>query len=222
MFLIVSCSTDKKTDESTAAQEALTQVEPSTIFENEYAEVVKVVLNPGEEQGIHEGKQRLIYSLSDYSIEWTESGEDEGTKTWNAGDVHMHEAGEHAARNTSNSTAEWLVFVRKTDDLPECGSNAIDYDVHSVSEDHAEILFENELFKLTKVTLPPNGEIPMHSGINRVIYSLSDYTIRYQAEAEPMTQRSFKDGDVHWHEACMHALENIGDTDAEYLVVTYK
>ncbi len=218
VVLVFGCATEKKDQQETAASDNTR----TSILDNDYAEVVKVVLQPGDAQEAHEGKDRLIYSLNDYSIEWMEKGEDLGVKEWKEGMIHYHVAGMHAAKNNGDTNAEWLVFVRKDSALPECGDNTLENDVTSVAEERTEVLFENELFKATKVVLPAGEKLPMHSGINRVIYSLSDYMVEYESDKEGEIEKSFSAGDVHWHEACMHSMENIGENDAELLVVAYK
>lgn len=219
-FFLTACGTGDK-NQSTA-EPAVKEVEPLVLYENAYAEVVKVTLAPNEALAAHEGGDRLIYSLSDYSISWTEQGQDEGVKSWKKGDVHVHAAGQHAAVNTGNSTAEWLAFVRKSTDLPDCGDNILENDVNSVAEEVATILFENDDFRVTEVRLQPSEKVPMHSGVNRVIYALSDYQVSYESDTEGIMEKAFQAGDVHWHEACMHAVENIGQSEAVYLVVAYK
>lgn len=219
LLLLAGCTIEKEKSEQTRTAEDQTR---STILENNYAEVTRVVLEPGDEQEAHEGKDRLIYSLRDYSIEWMEGGEDLGTKDWKKGMVHYHESGLHAAKNNSDTSAEWLVFARKDAMLPECGENTLEKDVSSVSGEYTEVLFENDRFKVTRLLLPAGEEVPMHSGINRVIYSLSDYTVEYETESEGVTEKSFQAGDTHWHEACMHRMKNLGQTDAELLIVAYK
>lgn len=226
-FILVfsSCGNEKKnkaTDSENQVEEKSTEVSPEIIFENEYAKVLKISLAPGESQPTHEGESRVIYSLTDYSIDWEEKGEDLGTKTWKKGEAHYHEAGKHSATNNGTTTAEWLVFTRQNTDLPECGENQIENDVISVSPDFANALLDNNEFKITRVSLPKGGKIPMHAGINRIIYSLTDYQIMYESNKEGKVEKQFKSGDIHWHEACQHRLENIGETEAKYLVVSYK
>jgi quercetin dioxygenase-like cupin family protein len=225
LLTLGSCKNEKKTeqiDSETPQETIVKNGERSILFENDYAKVVKVSLAPGESQPAHEGENRVIYSLTDYSIDWKEKGEDLGTKTWKKGDAHFHEAGKHAATNNGTTTAEWLVFIKRSTDLPECGENKIENDVSSVSAEFVKVLLDNDEFKLTEVTLPKGANIPMHSGINRIIYSLTDYQIMYESNKEGKVEKAFKTGDIHWHEACMHSLENLGQTEAKYLVVSYK
>lgn len=198
------------------------EVEPTVVFENEYAEVVKVSLDPGEFLSAHAGTERVIYALTDYAIEWEEQGENLGTKSWNKGDAHFHEAGEHAAKNNGTTTAEWLVFAKKDAELPECPENTLEYDVNTISPEFTKLLLDNDYFRLTEVTLPPDNHIPLHVGINRIIYSLTDYQVLFESDQNESGEKQFKAGDVHWHEACQHSLENNGDVAAKYLVASYK
>lgn len=197
-------------------------VRPVTIFENEYAKVVEITLQPGEQQAEHEGGERLVYSLSDYTIDWLEEGEDQTTQSWNEGDVHVHTAGVHSARNSGSSTAHWIIFTRKTNLLPSCEEQSLETDVNLMSSSHANMIYDDDRFRVTEVNLEPGEAIQMHDGINRMIYSLSDYTIYYTSNTEGTSENSFQKGDVHWHGGCRHALENSGDTVAHYLVVAYK
>jgi quercetin dioxygenase-like cupin family protein len=223
-FMLVACGEQsKKTTQQTADEiQKPVEVEHKMIFENDYAKVLKVILAPGESIKQHQGDKRVIYSLTDYAIDWEEQGEKLGTKSWKKGQAHYHEAGEHAATNNGTTTAEWLVFVKKNADLPECADNQLENDVNSVSSDFATILLDNDEFRVTEVTLPINASIPMHSGVNRVIYSLTDYQIMYESNDEGKTEKTFKLGDIHWHEACQHGLQNIGQTEATFLVISYK
>ncbi|MDX1332765.1 MAG: hypothetical protein R3252_07035 [Robiginitalea sp.] len=223
LTVLIGCRTDQKKDQQTGADtEVAPSVDPVTIFENDYVHVVTVTLDPGAELTSHQGAKRLIYSLSDYTIDWQQGGADLGTKEWKRGEVHAHAPGKHGAKNTGDSTAEWIAFVRKTSDLPDCGDLSLDKDVSSVSGDAAVILFEDEDFRMTEITLSPGDSLPMHEGINRVIYALSDYEIRYWSDEAEAVEKTFTKGDAHWHEACQHAMENSGQSPARFLVVAFK
>jgi len=197
------------------------QVQPETLFENELAHVVKVTLLPGEELESHEGSNRAIYSLNDYSIEWIVDGESEGEKSWSEGDVHVHGEDTHSAINTGSAEAEWLAFTRKTE-MPDVEMQNLENDVNSLEGDFAELIYDDELFRITEVTLAAGESIPSHDGIHRIIYSLSDYTLNYQSEESEQEERSFEAGDAHWHTPGTHAMDNIGDTEARFLVISYK
>ncbi len=225
MLLLTSCGNEGKSESQNSTEQEeqkSTAVVPEVIFKNDYVKVLKISLAPGESQPTHKGESRVIYSLTDYSIDWEEQGEKLGTKTWKKGDVHFHEAGKHAAKNIGNTTAEWIVFTKKNTELPDCEDNTVENDVNSVSPEFAQILLDNNDFRVTQVSLPKGENISPHSGINRIIYSLSDYQLIYESDKTGKVNKQLEIGDVHWHEACMHNLENDGETEARFLVVSYK
>lgn len=225
LLMTLSCKNDKKTETDKPTDQktkTLTEGERKIVLDNDYAIVTKVTLKPGEAQPEHDGSNRVIYALSDYTIDWKEQGKNLGAKSWRKGDVHYHTAGKHAAVNNGSTTAEWLVFAKKDKALPACGENTVENDVTSVVPNYAKSLFENDDFKITKVVLPKGENIPQHAGVNRIIYSLSDYNLKYQSESTDKIDKTFKKGDVHWHDACLHSLKNDGNSDAEFLVVSYK
>lgn len=224
LTLLVACGDQSTTStQHTAIHDQMSiEVGHNLVFENDYATVVKVRLAPEDSLKVHQGGKRVIYSLTDYSIEWQEQGEETGSKSWKKGDTHFHEAGEHSAKNIGKTIAEWIVFTKKNADLPACNENTLENDVHAVSDEFATVLLDNDEFKVTEVSIPKGASIPMHSGVNRVIYSLSEYKIAYESGDIGKIERQFKPGDCHWHEACQHAIQNVGETDAEFLVVSYK
>ena len=227
MLVVSSCGDDKKNESKSAAleeEQVGKEVKPIVVFENEFAKVSKFTLAPDEFLSTHTAEERVIYSLSDYSLDWEEQGEEYGKKSWQKGDVHFHDAGDHAAKNNGTTNAEWIVFTRKGGNLPDCDENTAEHDVSAVSPDYSKLLLDNDHYKVTKVLLPKGKKIPMHAGVNRIIYSLSDYQIMYNSSkgGESDGVKQMKTGDVHWHEACQHAIENTGETDAEYIVVNYK
>ena len=226
LILFASCGQQPQTQEETETKvyDDIVTAMPdnaAVVAENDYVRVLHITLPAGAEQPMHKGNARAIYSLTDYQMEWTE-GEETGTKTWSAGDAHWHEAGEHAAKNAGESTAEFIVVERTGSELPACDEEALQNDVNAVAPDFAEVILENESVKVTKVMLSAGEMIPEHSGINRVIYALSDYSIDYTSDKEGNMQKSFTSGEAHWHEACQHSLNNTGESEAQFLVFAMK
>lgn len=214
-------SESEEVDTTATAEEAAPKAPTQLIFENEYTKIVKVSLEPGETQPLHEAPERLVYSLSDYTIDWSEEGVNMGVKEWKKGDVHYHGAGEHSARNVGETIAEWVVFQYKAGDLPPCGDNTTSEDIASLPGDFARVLFENDLFKVNLATVEPGQSVPIHAGVNRVIFALSDFTMEYTREGEEDDIHDFQMGEARWQDACRHSSKNVGDTKAEFLVVAY-
>lgn len=219
--LLTACGSESR-DSKEPADGKEQKISPVTIFENEYCRIVKITLKPGEELDEHEGKARLIYALTDYTIDWNEQGQSLGEKSWKIGDVHVHKAGKHSAKNIGSTQAEWIVFERKTEKLPDFEAQSLANDINAVAGNFAEKVFDDDQFRVSEVKLPVNEAIPSHDGINRIIYSLSDYTISYQTDKAEPYEKSFKKGEAHWHEVGKHSFKNIGSSEAHFLVVAFK
>jgi quercetin dioxygenase-like cupin family protein len=188
------------------------------LLDGTYATVMRFELQPGQAQARHEGLDRAIYSLNDYTLEWTE-GEAEPVETsWTAGDAHWHAAGPHAAKNVGEDVARYLVIARTAEPLPSAEGEA-EPDVSAGG--HGKLLLENEAVRVVEVTLEPGEATPRHPGGHRVIYAIGDYSIRWtEGEAEP-EDVPWTAGEAHWHGPAEHSVENVGETPARYLVVTF-
>ncbi len=204
-----------KTEESLSSNRVV-------LFENDYAQAIRVTLNPGEELPPHEGKSRLIYSISDYTIDWAGEGDAPLVRNWKKGDIHVHEEGGLSLKNSGSTQAEWIAFTRKEGALPTTSGQNLEADLTNLNPNPFKQLFDNKQFVVTEVNLAPGKTIPLHDGLPRLVYSLSDYSIRYQGPKEETMEKSFQKGTVHWHDAGPHAIENIGNTEAHFLIVGYK
>ena len=136
------------------------------------------MIKPGDRLPLHKGGLRAIYSLSDYKLKWTE-GDQETEKEWTKGYAHWHNAIEHAVENIGDTDANYLVVTRKEMALPETDDYDITQDASQLDSDHANIIFENEHVRIIEVKLAAGESQTMHHGINRVIYSLTSYQIKF-------------------------------------------
>jgi len=188
-----------------------------TLFSNPYVEAYRIILAPGEAQSLHAGKQRIIYSLSDYTIRWTEEGETT-SKSWREGDVHYHEALEHAAENTGNTIADFLVVARTDTPLPEAAS---DSDASAVAGGYAALIAEPANARVLRVALPAGARQPLHAGAPRLVYSLNDYSVSFMTPEDEVLNAELESGELHWHDAGPHAVENTGDDTARFVIFAF-
>ena len=79
-------------------------------------------------------------------------------------------------------------------------------------------VFSNEYAVASVVTLAPGQVLPAHTGGPRAVYALSDYTIRFTQDGQT-SEPTWKAGQAHFHAAGEHSIENIGTTEAKFLVV---
>lgn len=184
------------------------------VLQNEWAEAFTITLAPGEGLPAHDGAARVVYSLGDYTIRYTE-GDSARETTWQRGEVHTHGAGVHAIENIGTAPAQ-LLIVHRTDAPLPAGGKVTDETPGSAP------LVDDDRFTVREVALAPAASEPAHAGRARVVYALTDYTIRYETDGEAPTERSFTTGQAHWHDAGQHRVTNIGTTPARFLVVQFK
>ena len=190
------------------------------VFDNEFAEVMRVSLEPNQQLPPHKGERRIIYSLNDYKIKFIQDGRAD-EKSFQAGDTHYHAGGAHSITNTGTTPAEFVVFERRNNALPvsekETGKTLLD-----VASGNAEELLNNDDFQVLEVNLPPQAKLPLHFGLNRVVYSLTPYTVNFTVDGKSDEKRSFNKGEAHFHKSGMHSVENTGETPAKFLIVELK
>lgn len=90
----------------------------------------------------------------------------------------------------------------------------------TVSE-HARKLFEGKDIIVRRFELGPGEHIVFEDGVPRAILSLDDYLVRYK-QGDEVREISWVPGDIHWHSADSYTVENIGDTVAKFIIVTFK
>lgn len=81
-----------------------------------------------------------------------------------------------------------------------------------------KLIFENEYVRAYEATLNPGESLQPHETGNRLIYSLSQYALRYHWDNK-VSEENRKAGDVHFHPAGVHYEENAGKQKAVFLVV---
>jgi hypothetical protein len=186
------------------------------LFGNDYVDVYRLTIEPGEELPLHAGNERIVYSLSDYTIAWTETGqEDTETKKWREGDVHAHEALDHSVKNIGNTIADFLVIVRSDESVAKSDHGRA---VSEIQGSYAALIAELDHATVFRVALPAGARQPMHEGTARLVYSLNDYSLVFSTPSGDESEADFDTGDVHWHDAGPHAAANIGDETARFVI----
>jgi hypothetical protein len=82
------------------------------------------------------------------------------------------------------------------------------------------LLIKNDWIKVQKIELAPGKSRGMHHGGSRLIVALSDYQLQFEEEGSTAIEKSWKRGQVHWHEGKPHAIKNTGPTPARFLIIT--
>ena len=196
---------------------ALNNPAVETPLRREHVDVHRVTLAPGDSLAPHQGGERVVYALSDLALRLTADGEVE-ERTFAEGDVHHHGGGVHAVANVGDAPAEFLIFERRDGALPDgYPSDAAAAPLGDGATD--EVVFEDDFAEVHRVRLEPGAQLPAEWGYAGIVYALSDYT-RQLAGADG--EERYEAGEVHYHAPGERALENVGDTVAEFLVVVFK
>jgi hypothetical protein len=218
---LVACGSETRQGSDDAAGVATIEMAAArqAVLQNEYVEAFTLTLEPGQALAPHEGAARVIYSLSDYTIRYTE-GADTSETSAQTGNAHVHQAGTHAIANIGTTTARLLVVARTGTALPDGGSAQLP--AAAAGAEPTAFLLDDDQFRVSVVTLAPGSVLPKHAGLARVVYALSDYTIRYEADGAAAADKMFRTGEAHWHDADSHAITNTGTTEARFLMVQFK
>jgi hypothetical protein len=193
-----------------------------SLLENDWAEAFTITLEPGQRLAPHAGLARVVYALSNYQLRYT-AGTDTTESSWQSGDVHAHDAGEHAIENIGTTQARLLFVARRSAALVG-GAAAAAPSAPATPEAGGPMTLrlDDDDFRVSEVVLPAGATLPRHPGMPRVVYALSDYTIRYEADGAAPRDGTFRAGEAHWHEADRHVITNTGATEARFLIVQFK
>ena len=220
--LSVSCERQQKKppEEVTQGADVPTPQHAEPVFDNDYVRAVRFTLEPGDKLPLHQGARRTIYSLSDYKIKWME-GERQTEEEWKKGQVHWHDAAQHAAENIGNTKAEYLVVARKDAVLPLLEGDEISHTISELDVAYSSVVFENEDVRVMEVKIPRGEKQPMHSGGHRLIYALTAYDAKYSSDKTGTKESAVQAGTAHWHGPDRHAMENTGETSADFLIFEF-
>jgi quercetin dioxygenase-like cupin family protein len=87
---------------------------------------------------------------------------------------------------------------------------------------HYKVLFNNKQVRILDYHLKPGEKTPMHSHPNHVIYPFAGGTMKFTL-ADGKTQTvTGKAGQVVWHDAETHTVENVGKTETHGLDIELK
>lgn len=104
---------------------------------------------------------------------------------------------------------------------------------HSHDHDHSHHHHHHEGIKVStiakngwalakKIVVHPGQTTGWHSGPERLVVALSDYKIKYEEKGQKYMIKTWRMGDVHWHNAGEHNVTNVGKTPAEFLKIVRK
>jgi hypothetical protein len=181
------------------------------LFENDYVWVLEYRLEPGDALPVHDLGNHAVYALSDYRLLALHSYEP-SVEGWTTGKAAWYRCEPQEVTNIGNTPARYLAVARKPFPLDE--ARRIVHDDWTVrSPQPVQELIANPQMRIMEIVLAPGEIQPVHQGLHRVVYSLTNYQIRMAG-----SEYQFRPGDIHFHGPGEHAVENTGRTPARYLV----
>lgn len=194
------------------------------LLANEYVEVLSVALSPGAQLPVFDARPCVLFPLNEVDVNLTL---DQHPTTWEAprGTATWQAGGRMEIRNASTREARFLMLYRVTQGLPAV-VDRVAGDVADTLPEHTEVLLDNDYVRVLDVTLPARTATPLHAGLNRVVYALNAFQLRHgsldasgtlQTESLPV-----EPGYVRWENKGPHLTENIGDSEAHFVVFGFR
>jgi quercetin dioxygenase-like cupin family protein len=215
VILAVACGPGERPAEVTV-QEDIVKTAPDRaklLLENDQIAATLFTLPAQAELPMHKGGDRVVYSLSDYKLQFRTPDAEPALRDYRKGEAHWHRAGEHAVRNVGASKAEFLVVARKgANPTPGVTSNLAE-----LKPEQARVVFENEDCKVIDITLKPGETQPMHKGAGRLVYSLTPMKVKLDTGGES-SEHAYSAGEVHYHQGGDHRVTNLSKEPARYLI----
>jgi len=87
---------------------------------------------------------------------------------------------------------------------------------------HYKVLLNNSQVRILDYHLKPGEKAPMHSHPNHVIYSLTGGTMKFTLADGKTNTATAKPGQVIWHNAETHTVENVGKNETHGLDIELK
>jgi hypothetical protein len=178
-----------------------------------------VTLKKGEKLPPHESGDRLIYSLSAYSLKYIWADRSTIEKR-TAGDLHFHPSGVHAEENAGPATVSFLIVERTATPLPAVEISG--EDMAKMSPYNTKVLFDRAMAKVFEVTLPPRDAVAMHLGLPRLVYGLTAYDLKIKTPDGKEARAGGKKGSFRWEGASIHSVGNSTNATAKVVVFSFK
>jgi quercetin dioxygenase-like cupin family protein len=91
-----------------------------------------------------------------------------------------------------------------------------------VDPGHFKVILDNKQVRVMDVRTKPGEKLPMHSHPNHVIYYLAGGTTKFTLADGKTDTVTSKAGQVIWHNAETHTVENVGKTETHGLDIELK
>ena len=95
-------------------------------------------------------------------------------------------------------------------------------DAVTAAPKHYSVSFENELVRFLRVKVGPGERSPMHRHPPGCVVYLTDQTFKFSVPDGSAEEESVPAGALGCGDGSVHATENVGKQDAEFIMVEFK
>jgi quercetin dioxygenase-like cupin family protein len=195
-----------------AGAEDTPQAGSEVLLDNNHLTVLKFTVPPQGELPAQQWKSGILYSLSDYRLQYLVPDYPASLRTHRKGEVEWQNSKTYGVKNVGPITAEFLLVTSKGDNpTPGVTSN-----IAELTPDKARVVFENQDAKVIEISLEPGDKQPAHNAASRAIYALTDAKLTFIADE--IAESTLTAGEAHYHSGGEHAVENLSDQPVQYLV----
>jgi len=194
------------------------------LVDNQFVHVTEVRVPPGVFEPKHSHARGVTISLSEYSNEAKSFPDGKVAKNnVKFGEVHWAEPVTHEARNTG-TTEQRVIRVELKQDTPSSSAAPPDA-LNSLlaCKDTLKLIFENQYATVIDDRIPAGVAEPKHRHPHGLTIALADSDSEATTYPDHQTSRRHAStGDVHWTEAVVHEVRNVGTADSHTIRIELK
>jgi len=228
IVLVAGCGDEQNENtagaETTAAVTDIARSAPQNakvILENDFVRVAEFALSPGDSLPTHFGRNRAVYTLTDFKARFAADGTDQVIDNAK-GTVHWHPAQKHSLANIGDTEALFVVVERKGSRLLEAPIKGEEQEITHIAPEHSRVLFENEFVRVAEFDIAPGEILPSHKGTSRIMYTLTPARLKFQSDRFGEHEDDFQQGEAHWHDLDTHSVANAGENQVVFIVFEWK
>jgi quercetin dioxygenase-like cupin family protein len=183
---------------------------------------MEVSLKPGEKVGTHSHPDHVVFLLTDAKLKETIADGKTNEITGKAGEAKWMKAVTHSTENAGTTPLRGIVVELKEPVSSPSAATPADKDPVKLAADSVKVLFENDRIRVIQGKSKAGGKVAMHAHPDSVSYAVSDVKVKSTTPDGKATEKAWKAGEVAWHDAWSHAVENIGTTEGSLVTFELK
>ena len=190
-------------------------------YEDSQVRVLRFKEPPGTKMPMHSHPPYVAVSLTNDVAKYTSPDGKTTDQTDKPGEVEFSKEVTHASENTGKTKAEAVFVELKT--APAGTVLTGEGDMVAASPAMMKVETDNEYVRVTRVTVPPHGTLPMHTHPSRyVVVYVSGGRMKTTGADGKVETASLAPGTVRANAPTKHMNQNLGNKSSEAIVIELK